>query len=179
MPSIVSREKYFDAALDILAESGFAGLNVGTLGKRLGVTSGSFYHHFGGWPGFVGALLEFWAQRQVRILRELDFGSGGPEADFAALMSLTRGLRHRAEAAIRAWAANDETVRVAQKRVDDARVKTVGKVVAELIPDRRRAEVVTSLGLAMLVGYQQVASAGGFTDLGEILDEYTRLVLGG
>ncbi len=176
MPSIVSREEYFEAALDLLAESGFAGLNVGTLGKRLGVTSGSFYHHFTGWPGFVGALLEFWAQRQVRILRELDFGSGGPEADFAALMSLTRGLRHRAEAAIRAWAANDETVRAAQKRVDDARVRTVGKVVAELIADRRRAEVVTSLGMTMLVGYQQLASAGGFIDLGEILDEYTRLV---
>lgn len=179
MASIVSRERYFEAALDLLAESGFAGLNIGTLGKRLGVTSGSFYHHFDGWPGFVGALLEFWAQRQVRILRELDFGSGGPEADFAVLMSLTRGLRHRAEAAIRAWAANDETVRAAQKRVDDARVKTVGKVVADLIPDRRRAEVVTSLGLAMLVGYQQVAAGGGFTDLGEILDEYTRLVLAG
>ncbi|WP_410650786.1 hypothetical protein [Amycolatopsis sp. cmx-4-54] len=64
---------------------------------------------------------------------------------------------------------------MAQKRVDDARVRTVGKVVAELIPDRRRAEVVTSLGLAMPVGYRQVASAGGFTDLGE----YTRLVLAG
>jgi AcrR family transcriptional regulator len=179
MPSIVSRDEYFDAALDILAESGFAELNVGKLGKRLGVTSGSFYHHFGGWPGFVDALLEFWAQRQVRILRDLDFGAGGPAADFDALMRLTRGLRHRAEAAIRAWAANDETVRAAQKRVDDARVKTVGKVVGELIADRERAKVVTSLGLAMLVGYQQLAAAGGFTDLGEILDEYTRLVRAG
>jgi erythromycin esterase-like protein len=113
------------------------------------------------------------------VSRDEYFGAGGPAADFDALMRLTRGLRHRAEAAIRAWAANDETVRAAQKRVDDARVKTVGKVVGELIADRERAKVVTSLGLAMLVGYQQLAAAGGFADLGEILDEYTRLVRAG
>src|SRR4051812_50185194 len=116
----VTRHGYFEAALDVLARHGFTELNVGRLCRDLGVTSGSFYHHFGGWPGFVKQLLDHWENRQVLILRQRNFGTGGPSADFAELMDLTLGLPHAAEAAIRAWAMNDETVRTAQKRVDEA-----------------------------------------------------------
>ena len=52
MSQLVTKEEYYDAALEVLAQLGFKGLNIGVLCKRLGVTSGSFYHHFGGWPGF-------------------------------------------------------------------------------------------------------------------------------
>jgi AcrR family transcriptional regulator len=172
----VSRQQYFEAALDLLAESGFKGLNIGRMCKALAVTSGSFYHHFDSWPAFVDELLEFWEDRQVVILRELAWGTVGPEADFSALMKLTLGLHHEAEAAIRAWSMNDETVRVAQKRVDDARLKTVGKAVRGIVGDKATAKVVTSFGLAMLVGHQQLASTGEHTELWKLLDEYTRLV---
>ncbi|MDT7723906.1 MAG: hypothetical protein QOI21_482 [Actinomycetota bacterium] len=176
MPTIVSREQYFDAALVLLAESGFKGLNIGRMCTSLGVTSGSFYHYFGSWPAFVHALLEFWENRQVVNLRDLAWGTSGPEADFEALMKLTLGLRHGAEAAIRAWGMNDEIVRVAQKRVDAARTKTVGKAVLGIVGDRSTAKVVTSLGLAMLIGYQQLAASGDAVDLGKLLDQFTRLV---
>jgi AcrR family transcriptional regulator len=172
----VRRQAYFAAALDVLAEHGFTELNVGRLCRDLGVTSGSFYHHFGGWPGFVEQLLDHWENRQVLILRERNFGSGGPSADFAALMDLTLGLPHEAEAAIRAWAANDETVRAAQKRVDSARLRTVGRAVTGIVGDRDLARTLTSLGMAMLVGHQQLASAGEHSELATLLAEYTRLV---
>ena len=163
---MASRREYFEAALKVLAERGFTGLNVGALCRELGVTSGSFYHHFGGWPEFVAQLLDHWESRQVL----------GPPADFAALMDRTLGLPHEAEAAIRAWARNDETVRAVQKRVDDARVRTVGKAVEGLVGDRALARTLTSLGMAMLVGHQQLASAGEHGELTELLAEYTRLV---
>jgi AcrR family transcriptional regulator len=172
----VTREAYFAAALEVLAEHGFTELTVGRLCRRLGVTSGSFYHHFGGWPEFSGQLLDHWAHRQVRILRERNFGSGGPAADFAALVDLTLGLHHEAEAAIRAWAMNDESVRAAQKRVDEARLRTVGKAVKGLVGDGDRARTLTSLGMAVLVGHQQLAAAGERSDLAELLAEYARLV---
>jgi AcrR family transcriptional regulator len=162
-----TRRAYFEAALNVLAEQGFTELNVGALCRDLGVTSGSFYHHFGGWPGFVAQLLEHWENRQVRILRE---------RNFAALMDLTLGLPHEAEAAIRAWARNDETVRAAQKRVDDARLRTVGKAVQGIVGDRALARTLTALGMAVLVGHQQLAAAGEHGELTALLAEYTRLV---
>ncbi|MCR6490175.1 TetR/AcrR family transcriptional regulator [Amycolatopsis sp. OK19-0408] len=175
MPS-VTRQAYFDAALKTLAEHGFTELNVGRLCRCLGVTSGSFYHHFGGWPGFVDQLLDHWENRQVLILRERDFGSVGPAADFAALMDLTLELPHEAEAAIRAWAANDETVRAAQKRVDSARLRTVGAAVKGIVGDGDLARTLTSLGMAVLVGHQQLASVGEHSDLATLLAEYARVV---
>jgi AcrR family transcriptional regulator len=175
MPS-VTRQAYFEAALKALAKHGFTELNVGRLCRDLGVTSGSFYHHFGGWPGFVEQLLDHWENRQVRILRDGNFGSGGAPADFAALMDLTLGLPHEAEAAIRAWSMNDESVRAAQKRVDEARLRTVGKAVKGIVGDRELARTLTSLGMAMLVGHQQLTSAGEHSELAALLAEYTRLV---
>lgn len=71
MPTIVSKEQYFETALGVLAEVGFKGLNIRRMCEALGVTTGSFYHYFGSWQGFVDALFEYWEHRQDRILREL------------------------------------------------------------------------------------------------------------
>lgn len=176
MSRIVTREQYFESALEALAELGFTGLNIGMMCKKFGVTSGSFYHHFGSWHGFVDALLSYWENRQVVILRDVEFGAGPPEEDIESLRRLTLGLHHEAEAAIRAWAANDESVREVRNRVDDARRKTVYKAVLRVVGDRATAKVVTSLGMSMLVGYQQVAADGGYAPLDKLLDEFVRLI---
>ncbi|WP_280426868.1 TetR/AcrR family transcriptional regulator [Nocardia carnea] len=176
MSRIVTREQYFESALAALAELGFTGLNIRLMCTRLGVTAGSFYHHFGSWQGFVDALLAYWENRQVMILRDVEFGVGPPEVDIESLRQLTLGLRHEAEAAIRAWGANDESVRVVRDRVDEARWKTVYKAVLRVVGDRSVATVVTSLGMSMLVGYQQVAADDGYVPLERLLDEYVQII---
>ncbi|WP_431965853.1 TetR/AcrR family transcriptional regulator [Nocardia sp. bgisy134] len=176
MSRVVTKEQYFDSALEVLAELGFKGLNIGLLCRRLGVTSGSFYHHFGSWQGFVDALLEHWENRQVLILRTLKFNQGDPDDDVRAMSDLAAGLHHEAEAAIRAWAANDESVNLAVKRVDESRRRTVHKVINGVVGDDETATVVTSLGMAMLIGYQQISACGGEVSLQRLLNEYARLI---
>ncbi|WP_433654147.1 TetR/AcrR family transcriptional regulator [Nocardia sp. CA-128927] len=176
MSRVVTKEQYFDTALEVLAELGFKGLNIGVLCRRLGVTSGSFYHHFGSWQGFVDVLLEHWENRQVLILRTLKFNQGNPDDDIRAMSDLAAGLHHRAEAAIRAWAANDESVNLALKRVDESRRRTVQKAIKGVVGDDDTATVVTSLGMAMLIGYQQIAAGGDEVSLDKLLNEYARLI---
>ncbi|MEU1548072.1 MULTISPECIES: TetR/AcrR family transcriptional regulator [Nocardia] len=176
MSRVVTKEQYFDTGLEVLAELGFKGLNIGVLCRRLGVTSGSFYHHFGSWQGFVDALLEHWENRQVRILGTMPFNKGNPDDDIRAMSDLAAGLHHAAEAAIRAWAANDESVNLALKRVDESRRRTVHKAVKGIVRDDDTAAVVTSLGMAMLVGYQQIAAGGENLSLDQLLAEYARLI---
>ncbi|WP_228000558.1 TetR/AcrR family transcriptional regulator [Nocardia australiensis] len=175
MSRVVTKEQYFDTALATLAELGFKGLNIGLLCRRLGVTSGSFYHHFGSWQSFVDALLEHWENRQVRILRTLNFNQGNPDDDIRAMSDLAAGLHHAAEAAIRAWAANDESVSLAIKRVDESRRRTVHKSIKGVVGDDNTAAVVTSLGMAMLIGYQQIAPNED-VPLERLLTEYARLI---
>ena len=173
MTNIVSKERYFETALDALARVGFKDLNIRLLCTTLGVTSGSFYHHFGNWKGFVDALFAHWEHRQERILRDLAFGQRGPADDIEALRKLTLGLPQAAEGAIRAWGMNDRSVREVQHRVDHARQKTVEKAILRIVGDAKSARVVTSVGMAMLVGYQQLAVSGeDQADLEQMLNEY-------
>lgn len=176
MPTLVSKVQYFETALDVLAETGFKGLNINRLCTTLGVTSGSFYHHFGSMQGFVDAFLEYWENRQGPILRDLAFGSGGPEQDIEALRKLTVGLPHEAEAAIRAWSKNNLFVRAVQQRVDAARRKTVQRAIERVTGDPATAQVLTSLGMAMLVGYQQLSAGGDHAELEKLMDTYQGLV---
>jgi AcrR family transcriptional regulator len=176
MSRVVTKEQYFDTGLEVLAELGFKGVNIGVLCRRLGVTSGSFYHHFGSWQGFVDELLEHWENRQVLILRTLNFNQGNPDDDIRAMSDLASGLHHSAEAAIRAWAANDESVNLALKRVDESRRRTVHKAIKGVVGDEETATVVTSLGMAMLIGYQQIAKSGEDVSLDKLLTEYARLI---
>lgn len=176
MSRVVTKEQYFNTALEVLAELGFKGLNIGVLCRRLGVTSGSFYHHFGSWQGFVDVLLEHWENRQVLILRTLKFNQGNPDDDIRAMSDLAAGLHHAAEAAIRAWAGNDESVNLALKRVDESRRRTVHKAIKGVVGDDETAAVVTSLGMAMLIGYQQIAAGGEDPSLDKLLNEYARLI---
>jgi AcrR family transcriptional regulator len=175
MSRIVSREQYFEAALVILADTGFKGLNIGKLCETLGVTSGSFYHHFTSWQDFVDSFLHSWESGQAAVLRELNFGRGNWDSDIAAMRQLTVGLNQAAEAAIRAWSANDETVREVQRRVDELRRATVHRAVRRVVSDDEAAEVLTSLGMAMLVGYQQL-SGDLRPPMSRLLDEYVRLI---
>ncbi|WP_067856661.1 TetR/AcrR family transcriptional regulator [Nocardia shimofusensis] len=177
MSRVVTKEQYFHTALEVLAELGFKGLNIGVLCRKLGVTSGSFYHHFGSWQGFVDTLLEHWENRQILLLRGRNFNQGNPDDDVTAMADLALGLHHAAEAAIRAWAANDESVNLALKRVDESRRRTVHKAVRNVLGDDDTATVVTSMGMAMLVGYQQIAAGGGDgTSLDDLLTQYKRLI---
>ncbi|WP_216911348.1 TetR/AcrR family transcriptional regulator [Nocardia noduli] len=176
MSRVVTKEQYFDTALAVLAELGFKGLNIGVLCRRLGVTSGSFYHHFGSWQGFVDALLEHWENRQVLILRTLRFNQGNPDDDIRAMSDLASGLHHAAEAAIRAWAGNDESVGLALKRVDESRRRTVHKAIKGVVGDDETTAVVTSLGMAMLVGHQQLTARGEDVSLEQLLAQYARLI---
>src|SRR5258708_2447595 len=109
MSRVVTKKQYFDTALEVLAELGFKGLNIGVLCRRLGVTSGSFYHHFGSWQGFVDALLEHWENRQVLILRTLNFNQGDPDDDIRAMSALAPALTHAPEPASRTSAATAES----------------------------------------------------------------------
>ena len=57
MASVVSREAYFEAGLEVLADLGYGGLKLAEVCNRLGVTTGSFYHYFAGWPVYTKELV--------------------------------------------------------------------------------------------------------------------------
>lgn len=167
-----TRQRWLDEGLAVLAEEGAAGLRIDRLAARLGLTKGSFFHHFGGAAGFRTALLEYYERLTLGALTEaidarrrdgtratlawltdLATGSG----DTAAAGNGTSIRRAELDLAVRAWASSDAEVRAVQARIDAAVIEalqaTWRPVVATDAAARTAALVpyLVSLGAAVTV----------------------------
>ena len=56
------RERWLETALNVLATEGGARLRIESMVRSLGVTKGSFYHHFKNREDFVRALIDYWSK---------------------------------------------------------------------------------------------------------------------
>jgi AcrR family transcriptional regulator len=170
---LVSREDYFGAAMRLLAEEGHGALKITPLGRRIGVTTGSFYNYFGSLDGFIAELLVFWESEQTNRLIELASVPSDPRARITKLKELSlEQIDHEAEGAIRAWANFNADVAAAQKRVDRERIEAVTAVLSNLIPSKRERDLLAIMGISLLAGYQSVRSPIDRRELGLLFDEY-------
>ncbi|WP_131787593.1 TetR/AcrR family transcriptional regulator [Protofrankia symbiont of Coriaria ruscifolia] len=183
MPTLVTRDRYFVSAMEIVTTEGFDNLRIGKLYASVGVTSGSFYHYFGSWKGFVDRLFEYWEAQQNDRLTTLATVSGDAVARTGALTEFALGVPHDTEAAIRAWSHTGSTVGVVQERVDRRREKAilsvVSAVVTAVVTDPARARVLTMMGMMgmSIIGFQQLRSPVEEREMCQMLDEYQRTVL--
>ena len=151
----VSRAEYFEAALEVLAEVGSEALTIAELCSRLGVTKGSFYHHFSGMPDFISALLRFWEEQRSERLIAASEAEQEPVARYRLLLRIAMGLPHAAEAALRAWGRSNAEVRAAVARVDAARERHLAESMRLFGLSEERARLRARLAMAVLVGTQQ------------------------
>jgi AcrR family transcriptional regulator len=127
------REAWLRAAMEVLAQEGQAKLRVDRLAKQLGVTKGSFYHHFASRDDFVRSLISLWSSDFTdRVIKQL--GTEVPASErLLHLMQLieAEGL-DRYDIAFRSWAAQDEMVAEEVRKIDAARYRYVRSLFAEL-----------------------------------------------
>ena len=174
--AVVSREQYFDAAMEILAASGAKALTVAALCGRFEVTVGSFYHHFRGVDGFVDALLEHWEAEQTLRVVDLASSGDGTARKVRILRDFCLQLPHESEAAIRAWAATNPRVATVQRRVDDARLAAVRYVLQPLVPDPDDLDHLALVAMSLLVGLQSWRSPLDRGELERVMDDLDRLL---
>ncbi|MCW2765609.1 MAG: hypothetical protein JWO11_1568 [Nocardioides sp.] len=176
MPTQVSRDDYFRAALDVLALDGAGALKIGVLCRSLGVTTGSFYHHFGSLSTFIELLLRHWEHEQTEIYADLAAAAERADLAVAVLKEGAIGLPHRAEAAIRAWGHLDPRVAAAQARVDAKRRAAARQVLRRMIDDPDRVERLALVAMTLLVGFQLGGDPDDVDAIVGLMDEYEFLV---
>lgn len=169
-------EDYFREALAILGESGSEALTIAQLCERLEVTKGSFYHHFGGMPGFVTQLLEYWEREHSERLIKISRAQPDPTLRIFTLTEMGVGLPHASEAAIRAWGRSSPEVAEATERVDKRRERHLVDSVTALGIDRPRARVLARIGLSVLIGVQQREHPVDLKRLRQMFEEVNKLV---
>ena len=169
-------EDYFREALAVLGELGSEAMTIAVLCDRLEVTKGSFYHHFGGMPGFVTQLLEYWEREHSERLIKISKAQPDPTLRIFTLTEMGVGLPHASEAAIRAWGRSSAEVAEATARVDRRRERHLVEAVSALGIDRPRARVLARIGLNVLVGVQQREHPVDLKRLRQMFEEVNKLV---
>ena len=99
--SMVTRTEWLDAGLELLADEGAPAVTIERLTGKLGVTKGSYYHHFKGAAGYRTALLEYFeAQFTTRLIDTVERSpkpsrrrSCGASSDSCCLTPTARGSR--------------------------------------------------------------------------------------
>jgi AcrR family transcriptional regulator len=182
----LSQSDYFAAALEILGRGGHHNLTIGSLCDVLGVSKGSFYHHFGGWQGFVGGLLEHWERESTLNAMEMAARIDDPKLRRRVIARLIDTIPHDAEASIRVWSRSDPLVSEVQSRVDEERISMLAGLFAMKL-SRTEARALAEMHHAILVSAQIAGrtvnvdrmrdSARVFTDL--VVARYGAAVFGG
>ncbi len=116
-------EAWLDAGLDALVEIGPDGVRVETLARRIGVTKGSFYHHFQDRAGFLSRMVDRWRAIQEGHLRALLVKpSTDPRQELEDLLNFIHDKDSSHDIALRCWARHDVAVRRTVAFVDQARL---------------------------------------------------------
>ena len=109
----LSRTSWLEVALELLQNDGINAVTVDALAIELGITRGSFYHHFKNRNDLSKEMLEYWKKRWTVDIRN-DIASLGLDG-YQSLIALQNLIHHRKsadyDAAIRAWAIHDEQAR--------------------------------------------------------------------
>ncbi len=138
----------------VLSSQGADALTIDRLAEGLGVTKGSFYHHFKNQADYRAALLKYWEQGGMAQMVDLPETADGAWAilDRVADSTLVGTGRNDPGMAIRFWATRDRSVHSFVERVDGERLAYFEGLLSVTLPDRERARFFSRLLYALALG---------------------------
>ena len=152
----LNKNDWLKTGLQIIGEQGAEALTINSLTNRLGVTKGSFYHHFQNYQDFKESLLNFFEEDGTsQVIRLVEIAST-PLAKLESLLDITSEGWPRLEFAIRAWALQDKLVQDYQKRIDHRRLAYLQEVVQSLGINGEQARIIAQLLYTIYVGSRQI-----------------------
>ena len=155
MAGVVTREAYFETGLDVLSDLGYGGLKLAEVCNRLGVTTGSFYHYFSGWPAYTRELVDNWMKNRTVLVIEFLKNENDPRRRIDSLIQVGLELPHGAEAAIRSWSSVDPDVYAVQVQVDQQRFDIMYESALEILQNQHQAQMFARWAVYLLVGHEQ------------------------
>jgi len=153
--ALLTRRRWLEEGLALLEEAGAEALTIESLTSRLGVTKGSFYHHFANYQDFQERLLEFWEEEGTLRIIQWAEQEASPSEKLARVMQASLHPS-RLDVALRAWALQDEQVRVHQQRIDQQRLAYLEELAYANTADRLYARQIAQVFYSIYVGSQHI-----------------------
>lgn len=152
------RAQWLNAGLQALRKGGVGAVRVERLAADVGVTKGSFYHHFRDRGALLEEVLEYWAREMTDAeFERIQTLRGGLAPRLVALAEdvLEKGMG-RYDPAVRAWAREDRKVAAAVAQVDRRRIKALAALFEEGGFTAAEARVRARTFYTFLLGEPQV-----------------------
>ena len=157
------------AGQDLLREKGISAIKLAALTRRLGVSTGSFYHHFTDFEQYLGALAESYSLERVMIDLENALRDSDP-SPIARLQSLARqSLKagtFELDRAMRIWATMDPRAEAALRRAEGTVLEFVTSAFRDLGFDAAeaslRARILLSANVSPLLPQGEGSAADFF-----------------
>jgi AcrR family transcriptional regulator len=155
-----TRDLWLREGVVVLTEEGPGGVRIDRLAARLGLTKGSFHHHFAGVADYHAALLAHVERTQVDPLDAMSAETPGIDP-----ADVLRGLPARLaelydadlDRALRAWAIEDGGARDLVERIDRARLAFLEALWSQVVTDDpARARAAALLPHLLLVGANSI-----------------------
>ncbi|MGE2718072.1 TetR/AcrR family transcriptional regulator [Mycolicibacterium litorale] len=179
-----TRERWLETGLRILAAEGAAGVRIDRIAAKLGLSKGSFHHHFSGADGYKRDLLAHFETLTIDALDRAIDEAGSPDDTRATLAKLTDLIapgpndlyRPELEVAVRAWATWDPDVRAVQARIDKARLAALQRVWRASIDGDDEVRVAALLPYLVAVGASVLVPPVADDELKRVYETLLRLV---
>lgn len=126
MTNRLTKEDWLNHGLETLATKGANALKADPLAKALKVSRGSFYWHFQDIDDFHAKVIGLWQHYATTRVIETTDDHGGDRLH--QLITQAFGGDNRVERAVRAWAAQNDSVAATVAIVDDQRVQYLTEV---------------------------------------------------
>lgn len=168
----------------MLVEEGAAGVRIDRIAARLGLSKGSFHHHFDGADGYKRDLLAYFERLSIEALDRAIIAASA-QADARSVLGHLTDLirpapgslyRPELEVAIRAWSNSDADVRAVQARIDAARLDALERVWRPYVVDERDARTAALLPYLLAVGASMVSPPIGADELRGVYEVLLPLV---
>jgi AcrR family transcriptional regulator len=155
------REDWVEAARLALIEGGVGKVKVEPLAAVLGVTTGSFYHHFRKRQDLLDAVLTHWeTENTAPLFRAVHEAGSDPDAQLDALFDAwiaERSYDPAYDSAVRDWARTSTEVEGAVRRVDAQRIGLLKTIFLAFGYDEDRAFIRARVTYFHQVGYYAMA----------------------
>lgn len=150
-----NRQDWVSAGQTLLIKGGIDAVKLHCLTKALGVSTGSFYHHFTNFEQYLDALAEYYGTQQAQLpFDEARKRIGNdPQALLReATMLFGAGSMRQLNIAMRAWAHRDNKAAAAVARYDSVLIQNLDAVFTALGFDALEAKsrTLVMMGLATL-----------------------------
>ncbi|MVN89273.1 TetR family transcriptional regulator [Deinococcus sp. HMF7620] len=150
------RKDWLDAGLKVLSTQGEAGLTVDGLISYMGLTKGSFYHHFAGLPAYRAELLVHLEQMGFADVVDAIDHQLPPTEQLRLLTVAVSRLDPADDQAVRQWAERDPAARALVERMDERRTAYLADLFTQIVGCPDQGYLLARLGYALYLGAGQL-----------------------